>query len=161
MSRAEAHLGVSPAAPSQDEPTLTLEKVGQSSHANFKMSKLAHFVEVSMVMVPWGSPHVRAAVMDVVRMNHVRESDLLLNQTLLLEKSFSNELLRSRKCNWFWNVLWRHSEKPLPTLLVDIHGKERQQLGAKVLEMDHAPLSQAIFFLISLQSSDNFFCRSF
>ena len=99
MSRAEAHLGVSPAAPSQDEPTLTLEQVGQSSHANFKMSKLVHFVEVSMVMVPWGSPHVRAAVMDVVRMNHVRESDLLLNQTLLLEKSFSNELLRSRKCN--------------------------------------------------------------
>ena len=27
MSRAEAHLGVSPNAPSQDEPTLTLEQV--------------------------------------------------------------------------------------------------------------------------------------
>ena len=27
MSRAEAHLGVSPGAPSQDEPTLTLEQV--------------------------------------------------------------------------------------------------------------------------------------
>ena len=76
MSRAEAHLGVSPAAPSQDEPTLTLEQVGQSSHANFKMSKLAHFVEVSMVMVPWGSPHVRAAVMDVVRIRSCEMSQI-------------------------------------------------------------------------------------
>ena len=61
MSRAEAHLGVSPNAPSQDEPTLTLEQV-------IKMKKILN-----------QRPH---------------------------------------------------------------YIQERQQLGAKVLDMDHAPLSQ-------------------
>ena len=40
MSRAEPHLGVNPSAPSQDEPTLTLEQVQwqhQSLHASGKM----------------------------------------------------------------------------------------------------------------------------
>ena len=35
MSRAEAHLGVSPAAPSQDEPALTLEQVKKKTKKNF------------------------------------------------------------------------------------------------------------------------------
>ena len=65
MSRAEAHLGVSPNAPSQDEPTLTLEQ-------GIKMKKILN-----------QRPH---------------------------------------------------------------YIQERQQLGAKVLDMDHAPLSQVKSF---------------
>ena len=71
MSRAEAHLGVSPAAPSQDEPTLTLEQVGRFSCFVLivKMRDLVYFVEVFQLnhddtIV---CPHVRVAVMDVVR----------------------------------------------------------------------------------------------
>ena len=39
MSRAEAHLGVSPAAPSQDEPALTLEQVQKNKQKTLEQVK--------------------------------------------------------------------------------------------------------------------------
>ena len=62
MSRAEAHLGVSPAAPSQDEPTLTLEQVGRFSCFVLivKMRDLVHFVDVFKLNHDgtWVNPHI-------------------------------------------------------------------------------------------------------
>merc|ERR1712130_41708 len=75
MSRAEAHLGVSPGAPSQDEPTLTLEQERQQLGS--KVLEMDH-APLSQEFLKRGCPpSLRGSIWGQVLGSQVSEKDSL------------------------------------------------------------------------------------